>query len=226
MAIFRADAKRYLAVQMRGARGGDAGGGEPAIFGHALNQIHRRAADKACDKGIGGVGIDLIRGADLLDRALVHDDDPVGQCHRLDLVMRHIDRGDFQLALQMLDLHPHAGAQLGVKVRQRFIHQEHLRRAHHGAGKGGALALATRQSAGFAIQIAAQFHHIGGLADQAVMVRLGHPAHPQRKADILVNRHVGVKRIALKHHRHVTVAGIDFGHYFVADDDLAFGRMF
>jgi hypothetical protein len=31
------------------------------------------------------------------------------------------------LLVQLLDLHPHLGAQFGVKVRQRFVEQEHVR---------------------------------------------------------------------------------------------------
>ena len=140
--------------------------------------------------------------------------------------MGDVDGGDFQLALQVLDLHPHRGAQFGIQIGQRLVHQEHLRLAHNGAGKRRALPLAARQSAGLAVQKTAQFHHIGGAADQAVMIGLGYTAHPQRKADVFIDRHIGVKRIALKHHGDIAVARIHLGHHFGADDHFTLGRCF
>jgi hypothetical protein len=46
-----------------------------------------------------------------------------------------------------LDLGPHLDAQLGVKVRQGLVEQEHLRVAHDGAAHRHPLALAARQLA-------------------------------------------------------------------------------
>ncbi len=57
-------------------------------------EIHRGAADEAGYEHVGGRLVDLARGADLSDTAGVHDDDAVGERHRLDLVVRDIDRGD------------------------------------------------------------------------------------------------------------------------------------
>ena len=58
-----------------------------------LGDVHHRAADELRHEQVGRVGIDLFGRADLLQHALVHDHDPVGQRHRLDLVMGDIDRG-------------------------------------------------------------------------------------------------------------------------------------
>ena len=79
-------------------------------------------------------------------------DDAVGERHRLDLVVGDVDGGDLELALQVLDLHPHRGAELGVEVRQRLVHQEDLRLAHHGAGQRRPLPLAARERAGLAVE--------------------------------------------------------------------------
>ena len=53
-----------------------------------------------------------------------------GQRHRLHLVMGDIDRGDLKLMLKILDLRPRGHPQLGIQVRQRFVHQEHGGLAH------------------------------------------------------------------------------------------------
>ena len=77
----------------------------------------------------------------MLDDPRIHHHDPVRQGHRLDLVMGHIDRGHLQFVAEILDLVPGRNAQFGVEVAQWFVHQEHVRLAHNGAGQGNALTL-------------------------------------------------------------------------------------
>ena len=55
---------------------------------------------KPATKRVGRGGIDLDRRADLLDAAAVHDDDAVGERHRLDLVVGDVDGGDAELRVQ------------------------------------------------------------------------------------------------------------------------------
>ncbi len=76
------------------------------VLQRSLDEVHRRRADEARDKNVVGIVVDFIRRAELLDLALVHDGDAVGQRHRLDLVMRHIDRRRLKLALDVLELAP------------------------------------------------------------------------------------------------------------------------
>ena len=96
----------------------------------------------------------------------------------------------------MLDLHPHRGAELGVEVRERLVHQEDWgSRTTARASAHRALTLAAESAPGL------RFNRwpsstIGGAADQGVPLVLRDPAHAQGKADILVDRHVGVERVA------------------------------
>ena len=96
--------------------------------------------------------VELLRRADLLDDAVVHHHDPVGQRHRLDLVVRHVDGGGADLLVHLLDLGAHLHAQLGVEVRQRLVEQEDLRIAHDRAAHGHTLPLAARQLLRLAIE--------------------------------------------------------------------------
>ena len=62
---------------------------------------------KPATKRLAGAVVEVERRADLLDAAVVHDDDLVGHGHRLDLVVGDVDRGGLQPLVQVLDLGAH-----------------------------------------------------------------------------------------------------------------------
>ena len=89
-----------------------------------------------------GVVLDLVRGADLLQAAVVEDGDPVGELERLVLVVGDEDRG---LAGAVVDLAQPAAqvlAHLGVERPERLVEEEHARLDRERAGERDALALA------------------------------------------------------------------------------------
>ena len=69
----------------------------------------------------------LHRRIDLLNDALVHHDDALTQCHRLDLIVRDVDHRRLELTMQPRDLRAHRAAQLRIEIRQRLVEQKHLR---------------------------------------------------------------------------------------------------
>ena len=107
---------------------------------------------KPATNWLAGSVVELERRADLLDQAVVHDDDLVGHGHGLDLIVRDIDRRRLEALMQFLDLGAHLHAQLGVEVGQRLVEQEHLRIAHDGAAHGDALALTAGKLARIAVE--------------------------------------------------------------------------
>ena len=74
---------------------------------HKIKEVHRRRADEAGDEQVGRAVVELERRADLLDDAVVHDDDPVGHGHGFDLVVGDVDGGGLQPLVQLLDLGAH-----------------------------------------------------------------------------------------------------------------------
>ncbi len=78
--------------------------------------------------------------------------------------------------MQQREFSAHVAAQLGVKVRQRFIEQKHLRLTHDGAADGDTLALAARQFFGFALQQCSMFSTLAAAATLASMSACGRPA--------------------------------------------------
>ena len=126
-----------------------------------------RRADEAGDEDRWRVLVDLLRRADLLDAAAAHDDDAVGQRHRLDLVVGDVDERRRELLVQLLDLGAHLDAQLGVEIGERLVEEEDLRVAHDGAAHGDALSLAAGELARAALEEVVEAEDLRRLAHRA-----------------------------------------------------------
>ena len=88
------------------------------------------------------LAVDLERRADLLDIALVHHADAVGDRQRLLLVVGDVDGGDAEAALDVADILAQLDAQLRVEIGQRLVHEQQRRADRHGARQADALLLA------------------------------------------------------------------------------------
>jgi hypothetical protein len=139
--------------------------------------------------------------------AAVHHDHALGQRHGFDLVVRHEQAGDAQLAVQLLNLEPCLGTQLGVQIRQRLVKQKHLRLANDGAAHGHALALAAGQLARLALQQLGQLQNRGGLVDPDLDLGHRHFGDFQAIGHVVEYAHVRVQRVVLKHHGDVALGG-------------------
>ncbi len=143
--------------------------------------------------------VGLLRRADLLDAALTHHDDAVGQRHRLVLIVGDEDRGGADGALDLTQLDLHALAQLGVQIRQRLIEQQHARPDHQRAGERHALLLAAGHPARITLLIAGEPNHRQRGADALIALGARHAPHLEAKGDILGRRHMREQRIALEY---------------------------
>src|SRR6187401_2773925 len=106
-----------------------------------LDQVHRGRADEAGDEEVGRRVVQPLRDVHLLQLAAAHDRDAVAHRHRLDLVVRDVDRRRLELVLQARDVGAHLDAQLGIEVRERLVHQERLRLADDRPAHRDALTL-------------------------------------------------------------------------------------
>ena len=98
-------------------------------------------------KALAGLLVDFARRADLLDPAVRQDGDAVRQGQSLGLVVRDIDRGLAEPALQIAQLLAHLDPQLEVEVGQRLVEHQDPRLEHQRAGDRHALLLAARKAA-------------------------------------------------------------------------------
>ncbi len=151
----------------------------------------------------------------------MHDHDAVGERHRLDLVMRHIEHVLLDALAHQCELGPHLPAQLGVEVGQGLVEEEDGGVAHQCAAHGDALALAAGERRRLAVEQMRDREHLGDAADPRIDLRLRHPGETQREGHVLRDIHVGVESVILEHHRDVPVLGIEAADLAIADPDLA-----
>ena len=147
--------------------------------------------------------VDVLRGAHLLDPALVHDGDAVGHGQRFLLVVGDEDGGDARLALDPADLVAHRGAQLCVQVRQRFVEEEHGRFHDERAGERDALLLSAGELGDPAAGEVAEPYQAQRVVHPALDVRLGDLPHLQPERDVAGHVQVREERVRLEDHPHV-----------------------
>ena len=100
---------------------------------------------KRATNSVAGCGEDLVRRAALLDAAVVHHDDQVGERHGFVLAVRDVNEGDAEILLQALQLGAHLDAQERVERGERLVEQQDLRVGDQRAGERHALLLAARK---------------------------------------------------------------------------------
>ena len=129
----------------------------------ASNRFMAGRADEAGDEHVLRLLVQVARGADLLQQAVLEHGDAVTHGEGLGLVVGDVDGGDAEATLQRGDLRTGLHAELGVEVRQRLVHEEHLGLTHDGAAHGDALTLTTGEGLRLAVEVGLEVEELGGL---------------------------------------------------------------
>ena len=111
-------------------------------------------AEEARDEAVGGPVVELARAADLLDPRVVHHGDPVGDRHRLLLVVRDEQRRHLDLLVQPAQPLAQLRADLRVERAERLVEQQHARLDGERARQRHPLALAAGELVGVAVGVA------------------------------------------------------------------------
>ena len=172
----------------------------PALagLGLALEQID--VADELRDPARIRRLIQLARGCDLLETAVVHHADPVGHRHRLLLVVGDDDEGHAEPPLQLHQFELGAFAQLLVERGQGLVEQQHPRTARQRARQRHALPLAAGKLVRLALLQALEFYQRDHLGDADVDLGTRHLRALQPERDIVPHRKMRKQRVVLEHH--------------------------
>src|SRR5437868_2503309 len=190
-----------------------------------INRQHDRLADETVHEGGGRIIVDIARRADLLDAALVHHHDAIGDFERLFLIMGDEDGRDVDLLMQRTEPLTQFLAYLGIQRPERLVEQQDTRRDRECPRKRNALSLAARQLAGITVSQPIELHEIeqflDARADRCVIFADRPRLHAQAERDILEHRHVTEQRVVLEYESHLTLAGPPDKRVFAVERDLA-----
>ena len=93
----------------------------PPIVDDSVEEVDFRLTQRARHECVRRLAPNLFRCPDLHQRALSQDRDPVAESQCLLIVVGDVDRGGVRHGAKLFELGPHRGAQLGVKMGQRFV---------------------------------------------------------------------------------------------------------
>ena len=191
-----------------------------------LDDIHRRRPQEAGHEGVGRLGVDLDRRAELPDSPALHDGDPVPEAHGLDLVVGDVDGGRTDAPLELLELVACRGTELRVQVGEWLVEQEYRWLADDGPGQRHALALAARELARLAVEQVTDPEERGRPLDSLGDLLPAHALGFEGEGDVLQHGHVRVERVALEDHRDLPGARRQVVDDLATDEDLPRGRRF
>ena len=152
----------------------------------------------------------------------MHHRDAVGQRQRLDLVVGDVDHGRAELHVQLLDLDPELGAELGVEVGERLVEQEDIDVAHQRPADRDALALAAGQFRRPALEERLDLQEsTAAFSTRRAISSLGTPRDAEPEGQVPLRRHPRIERVGLEHHADAAVLGLLPGDVLAVDPDLA-----
>ncbi|GAV35428.1 hypothetical protein ROTAS13_03104 [Roseomonas sp. TAS13] len=162
-----------------------------------------RLAQEARHEGAGGAGQDGARRVELLDPSGAQHRHPVGDLHRLLLVVRDEDAGQAQPLVQFPQPAAQAFAHLRIQRREGLVQQQQRGLDRQRPGQGHALPLPAGNLVGIAALQLGDLHQ-GEQAPHALAnPGLGRPggarADAQPEGDILEDAHVPEQGIVLRH---------------------------
>ena len=168
---------------------------------HAVENIG--LADEVRDERVLGLVVDILRRADLLDFALVHDDNRVGHGQRFFLIVRDIDKRNAHALLDVLKLVLHILAQAKVQSAQRLVEQQHLRAVDKRARDGDTLLLTAGKGSDTPVFKALETDDLQHLGHTVVNLLLGELRQTKTEGDVVVYVQMREQRVSLED-------GVDF----------------
>ncbi len=138
----------------------------------------------------------------------MHHHHGIGEGQRLGLVMGDIDHRQIEIAVQRLELGSQLPFQLGIDHRQRLVEQH---RGDVGTDQSAAerdlLLGIGRQPRRLAREVRREIEQLRNLRDPRVDLALEHAAIPERKRQVLADRHGFVDHRKLEHLRDIALLG-------------------
>ena len=164
-------------------------------------------ADEVCNITVDGLVVNVRGRTDLLDVAVLHDDDLVGHGQGLFLIVSDEDEGDADLLLNLLQLALHALAKLCVQSAERLVEKKHLGLIDKGAGDGDTLLLTAGHLVNGALAEVLEAHELKHTHDLLINNILRLLLDLEAESNVVKHIHVREQRVLLEHGVEVPLVG-------------------
>ncbi len=165
--------------------------------------------------------VEVARPADLLDHAVVHHRDLVGDLHRLLLVVGDEDGRDVHLFVEAPQPFAQLRAHARVEGAERLVEQEHLGLDRERAGERHPLPLAARELGRVAVAELLQLHELEQRVDPLADLGLRPLPDRQPEGDVVAHGHVLEGGVVLEDEADAALLRGELGRVLAGDHDLA-----
>ena len=198
-----------------------------SVFNNStVKEVHLRCADKACNKHVIGILIQIDRCINLLNVSVLHNNDTRTHCHCLYLVVRNVNKGCTKFFVQARNFCSHCRTQLCIEVRKRLVKKEYLGVTNNSTSKCNSLTLTTGERLRLSFKIFCNAENFCGFHYLFVNLIVGHMNGAQRECHILVNTHMGIKSIVLEHHCDVSILGLKIVNDLIINTEFSCSNFF
>jgi hypothetical protein len=184
--------------------------------------------EKFLDEGIGGEVADLVRGADLLDFALVDKDDSISDFEGFVLIVGDEEAGQMGSVVEAAQPVAQFFSDFGIERTEGFVEQEDFRFDCQSAGEGNTLPLTSGELARKALRKLGELNGLEELLDAGADLRFGGTlalfAHAETKGNVFKDAQMLEERVMLKDESGLALVGALGSDIAVAKKDASLVR--
>ena len=184
--------------------------------------------EKFFDEGIGGEVADFVRGADLLDFALVDKDDSISDFEGFVLIVGYEEAGQMGSVVEAAQPVAQFLSDFGIEGTKGFVEQEDFRFDSQSAREGNTLPLTSGELAGKALSELGELNGLEELLDAGADLRFGRAlaffSHPEAESDVLKDTQMLKERVMLKDESRLALVGALGSDIAVAEKDASLVR--
>ena len=168
--------------------------------------------------------VNILRGTDLLNLSVAHDNDFVRHRQRFFLVVCDKNKGNADLLLDPFQLVLHLLAQLQIQCSERFVKQQDLRLIDQRPGNGNSLLLSSGEQCNIFLFISFEADQLQHLHDFLLDHVLAHLFDLQAEGNIVINIHMREKGIFLEYGIQLPLIGRQLCNILTVKNDFSLGR--
>src|ERR1700730_17183702 len=188
----------------------------------SLEQIGR--AQELGHERRGRALVDGFGWAELFDPALVHDRDPVGNGHRLFLIVGHEDEGDANLLLDAFQLKLHLLSELEIESAKRLVEEQDLGVIDKRPSQRHPLLLAAGELRGAPLAVPAEIDQLERFQHPSIDVLTGDLATAQSEGHVVEDVEGGEEPVRLEHRIDIPPVGREIRNVAPVQRDRPLGR--